>query len=375
MVPPATIKLFTTPSSWIEGESIRQLETVARLPGMIHVAGFPDLHPGKGGPVGAAMLSSTIFYPYLAGSDVGCGMSMFATDIQMSKVKPEKWAKKFKSLETPWDGDVTEQLNEYDAVSEGFDSSLGTVGSGNHFAEFLKIKQIFDPSYFRFCGLKDNKLFLLVHSGSRGLGERLLRSHVDIHRDGGLTAGSEEARAYLAAHNNCVKWAEANRSLIAYRLASQIDSDVILESAGNWCHNSITPVEYEGRECFLHRKGASPTDEDTFVVIPGSRGSYSYVVKPLDERVDNLWSVAHGAGRRWGRNDCKGRLREKYSAESLKRTRLGSYVICDDKELLYEEAPQAYKEIESVIDDMVTHGLIAVLAILEPVLTYKVRKY
>lgn len=68
------INLFTTPSSWIEGESLRQLQQVASLPGMLSVAGFPDLHPGKGRPVGSVMLSKGILYPHLVGSNVGCGM-------------------------------------------------------------------------------------------------------------------------------------------------------------------------------------------------------------------------------------------------------------------------------------------------------------
>ena len=84
------ISLFASDASWIEGESLRQLERVASLPGMAKVAGFPDLHPGKGSPVGAAMLSKGEFYPYLVGSDVGCGMGLFATDLSVLKAKPEK---------------------------------------------------------------------------------------------------------------------------------------------------------------------------------------------------------------------------------------------------------------------------------------------
>jgi len=79
-------------------------------------------------------------------------------------------------------------------------------------------------------------------------------------------------------------------------------------------------------------------------------------------------------GRKWGRNECSGRLANRYTAESLRKTQLGSYVICEDKDLLYEEAPQAYKNIESVISDMVSFGLIQVVARFTPLLTYKVRE-
>jgi release factor H-coupled RctB family protein len=313
-----------------------------------------------------------MFYPYLVGSDVGCGMALFDTDLDAAKAKPEKWAKKLKGLEEPWDGDITAWLKDYGVEPDGFGSSLGTIGMGNHFAELLKVKEVFDEHYFRFCGLKRDVLFLLVHSGSRGLGERLLRSHVDVHRDGGLMAGGEEAERYLQAHDNCVKWAQANRYLIACRLIWQIDSWAGVGHSGDWCHNSITLVESEGKTSFLHRKGAAPSDE-VCVIIPGSRGACSYLVKPIGDQEANLWSVAHGAGRKWGRNECEGRLREKYSADSMRKTKLGSFVICEDKDLLYEEAPQAYKDIDAVIADMVGFGLVKVVATFTPILTYKVR--
>ena len=124
---------------------------------------------------------------------------------------------------------------------------------------------------------------------------------------------------------------------------------------------------------FLHRKGAAPSDRG-LVIIPGSRGSHSYLVAPVGDQQRNLWSVAHGAGRKWNRSECKGRLRDRYRAGSLTRTKLGSYVICEDKELLYEEAPQAYKDIQGVIEDMISFGLIRVIATFSPLLTYKVRE-
>ncbi len=366
------INIFATAKSWLEGEALQQLERVASLPGMMRVAAYPDLHPGKGGPVGAAMLSEGIFYPYLVGSDVGCGMALFATDLTTAKAKPEKWSKKLSGLEEPWDGDAVAWLAERGATPEGFTASLGTIGSGNHFTELLRVHQVADEECFRQLDLDAKQLYLLVHSGSRGLGELLLHTHVDAHRDGGLTVGdAAESENYLARHDNAVAWAVANRELIACRLLEQLGSDYrrILDLT----HNSITRQDVAGTECFLHRKGAVPSDQG-MVVIPGSRGTLSYLVAPAGAQSANLWSVAHGAGRKWGRSDCAGRLRDKFTAESLRKTKLGSYVICEDRDLLYEEAPQAYKDIDAVINDMVGLGLITVVATLTPVLTYKVRK-
>ena len=85
----------------------------------------------------------------------------------------------------------------------------------------------------------------------------------------------------------------------------------------------------------------------------------------------SLYSLAHGAGRKWKRGECHGRLGHKYKREDLYRTALGSRVVCGNKELLYDEAPQAYKNCETVINDMVDAGLIEVVAKLRPVLTFK----
>ncbi|HEX4909480.1 MAG TPA: RtcB family protein, partial [Permianibacter sp.] len=117
--------------------------------------------------------------------------------------------------------------------------------------------------------------------------------------------------------------------------------------------------------------GATPADAGP-VIIPGSRGDYSYLVQPLvDDR--SLRSLAHGAGRKWQRSDCKDRLRQRYTAEQLTRTTFGSRVICADRSLLFEEAPDAYKPIDSVIGALRDAGLVKLLARLKPVLTYKTR--
>jgi release factor H-coupled RctB family protein len=365
------ISLLTSAASWIEGESLRQLERVASLPGMAKVVGFPDLHPGKGSPIGAAMLSRGAFYPYLVGSDVGCGMGLFATDLSVAKAKPEKWSKRLNYLEESWDGDAAAWLEDRGGRGDGFNGSIGTIGGGNHFAELLRLCEVNDHEAFKALGLDEDALVLLVHSGSRGLGDALLRSHTDRFRDGSLTAGSEESESYLKQHSNAIAWGTANRELIALRFLDQLGSGY--RTVTDLVHNSVMPRTTGDDLCFLHRKGAAPSDAGA-VVIPGSRGAASYLVMPTGEQEKNLWSVAHGAGRKWKRSECEGRLRERYSAESLRKTGLGSYVICENKGLLYEEAPQAYKDIETIIGDMVSFGLIRVIASFTPLLTYKVRE-
>ena len=215
------------------------------------------------------------------------------------------------------------------------------------------------------------QLAILVHSGSRGLGESILRAHVTEHRASGVAGESFVGEEYLNGHNSAIRWAKANRALIARRFTSKLGAEA--ECVWDGCHNSITRHESNGEVVWIHRKGAVAADGD-FVVIPGSRGSLSYVVKPTSDGESHAWSLAHGAGRKWARSDARQRMRERFSVSELAQTRLGGRVICEERDLLYEEAPAAYKNIEAVIQDLVDAGLVSVIATFRPLLTYKTRK-
>jgi release factor H-coupled RctB family protein len=93
--------------------------------------GMPDLHPGKGYPIGAAFISQNLFYPYLVGSDVGCGMALWQTNILSHKVKLDRFVKKLDDLDEPWEGDINSWLGDYQLDGDQFNSSLGTIGGGN----------------------------------------------------------------------------------------------------------------------------------------------------------------------------------------------------------------------------------------------------
>src|SRR5260221_675096 len=253
----ATVRLFASARSWIEGEAVRQLYATAKLDGVCQAVGLPDLHPGKGSPVGAAFVTEGIIYPHVIGGDIGCGMA--------------------------------------------------------------------------------------------------------------VEADSFAAGEYLRGHDFAVRWAKASRELIAKRFVAALGA----EAACLWdgCHNSIPRHEVG----WIHRKGAVAADGD-FVVIPGSRGSLSYIVRPVGDGESHAWSLAHGAGRKWARSDARQRMRERFGMQQLLQTPLGSRVVCEERDLLYEEAPAAYKNIEAVIADLVAAGLVSVIATLRPLLTYKTRK-
>ncbi|BCJ49049.1 hypothetical protein Asp14428_05240 [Actinoplanes sp. NBRC 14428] len=177
----STVTVFASPSSWIESDAIAQCHRVAALDGMTHVAGMPDLHPGKGAPIGAAM-TSAVLYPFLVGSDIGCGIAVFP--IRIKRPVPERLAARFPDLDRPveagdlpgygWDGEIP----------AGHTEGLGTVGRGNHFVELARVGEVLDAGHARRLGLAGGDLLLIVHSGSRGLGERILRAHTEVHGAG-----------------------------------------------------------------------------------------------------------------------------------------------------------------------------------------------
>ncbi len=245
--------------------------------------------------------------------------------------------------------------------------------------EFQAIATVENNEKLNATGLSQDRLFLLVHSGSRGIGEVILRHHVDLYKAAGLDVSSPEAADYLSRHNDALLWARLNRSVIARRILKMVNSEIV--PLVDIPHNLLSLENIGGEKLWLHRKGAATTNQKHYrkhkfldiAIIPGSRGSLSYIVHTLGDGIKNLHSLAHGAGRKWNRKSCKNRLSKRFSKNDLLQTNLGSHVICDDKELLYEEAPEAYKNIDLVINSLVAAGLIEVIATLKPVVTYKKR--
>ena len=310
------------------------------------------------------------FIPHLVGTDIGCGMSLWQTELLAGKTKVDKLARRLHGLEGAWQGDLSALLHQSNIEPTTFDRSLGTIGGGNHFAELQKFHSVFAPDFFELSNIDTRTIFLLVHSGSRGFGEHVLKEYQASNANRGQQIDSDEGIRYLVSHDKAVRWAELNRQLIAMRFISALGTVGV--RLLDICHNSVTEEWLNGSSCLMHRKGAAPSDRGP-IVIPGSRGALSYLVEAIGNQNLNLSTLAHGAGRKWKRSECKGRLANKFSKASLGQTDLGSKVICDDKELLYEEAPQAYKNVDVVVDSLVAMKLIKVLATLTPVVTYKTR--
>ncbi|MEH0974407.1 RNA ligase RtcB family protein [Micromonospora sp. CPCC 205546] len=358
---PATVAVFASPTSWIESDALAQCQQVAALDGMIHVAAMPDLHPGKGAPIGAAM-ASTVLYPFLVGSDIGCGIAVFP--IRLKRAVPERLAARFPDLDHPLDPERDADDPAWAVVTGGIPAGhtegLGTVGRGNHFVELARVGTVFEPGHASRLGLDAGDLVLVVHSGSRGLGERVLRAHTEAHGAG----PAPDPAAYLAAHDDAVRWGALNRRLLAARVAHALGAEPT-EPVVDQCHNLVQVRD----GVYLHRKGAAPGDGRD-VLVAGTRGTPSYLVA-AHAGPDANHSVAHGAGRKMSRADALRRSRAKHTVEELRRTPVGSLVVCGDRQLLFEEAPTAYKRIERVIGDLVAHELATPVATTVPLVTYK----
>jgi release factor H-coupled RctB family protein len=364
------VEVIASPKTWMESDAVQQLRATAALPGMRRAVGMPDLHPGKGAPIGAVFACEGWVYPYLIGNDIGCGMSLWRTDLRRKDAKLDRWERRLVDLDGEWSGDTAGWLADGPVDPTAHDASLGTIGLGNHFAEIQLVEQVLDSEAASSIGLEADRLQLLVHSGSRGFGEAVLRRHVDRFANAGLEDGSQVQSEYLAQHEHAVAWARRNRDLIAWRFLDAIGAEA--ESLLDVAHNTVERGTLHTREVWLHRNGATPSDRGP-VVIAGTRGTLSYLVQPSGDGEANLRTLAHGAGRKWKRSEARGRLEQRFRAQDLVRTPLGGRVICEDRSLLYEEAPQAYKDVDRVVGDLVAVGAASVIATLRPLLTYKTR--
>jgi release factor H-coupled RctB family protein len=295
---------------------------------------------------------------------------LFKTDLVQRDIKLNRWTNLGFDLEHPWQGSVEEVLAASELESTDYDQVLGTLGGGNHFAELQMVDEVLDAKAFKLFGLGKQQLVVLIHSGSRGLGESILCDYVAEHQASGSDPESFAASDYVQGHDLAVQWARVNRGLLAQRFVQQLGAEAAL--LWDACHNSITLREHEGESVWVHRKGAVAAESEA-VVIPGSRGSLSYLVKPLGDGEHRAWSLAHGAGRKWARSEARVRMRERFGKHQLTQTPLGGRVICEERDLLYEEAPAAYKNIEDVIQELVNAGLASVIATFRPLLTYKTR--
>ncbi|NBZ89922.1 RNA ligase RtcB family protein [Stagnihabitans tardus] len=356
----ARISPFYSSQAWIEGRAEDQLAQVAAWPGMAAVAGFPDLHPGRFGPVGAAFLADRI-WPQLVGPDIGCGMALWRLDLPRHRLKIDKAVRRLAVLDRGADPD--EAASAWAAAGlEGVIGAegLGSIGGGNHFCELQAVEEAVPEA----TTLRPGDLCLLVHSGSRGRGAQIFEG-LDVSWKQGYAADSAAGQRYLALHDAAMAWARLNRALIAGLAAEALScaASLICDTV----HNQV--VARDG--LWLHRKGAAGADRG-LVPLAGSRDAPSYLMSVTDSVPEALGSVSHGAGRRYDRASMHGRVRKtKSDLAALTRNRFGGRVVCEDRDLLMEEAGPAYKNPEAVMRDLSDLGLARPIARLVPLITFK----
>lgn len=362
---PAIVRRFYTDKSWVEGETLRQLDQMACLNGARTLAAFPDLHPGKYGATGVALLADRL-HPLLIGNDIGCGMSLFMLDQPVRKLRLDKAELRLRELEMQEISDTGEMLAASGLPHNLLPEGLGTIGGGNHFCELQAVDELFAGSSEH--AFDSQALYLLVHSGSRGLGASVFAEFLAAENsvNEGLEIGSPAYTRWKEKHDQCVKWASLNRRMIAERAAKALHSDYRL--IADVPHN-VVRVQHDG---IVHHKGAAVANAGDLVPVAGSRASLSYMVRVRDEVQQSLGAISHGAGRKYDRGSMQGRIGKLRSQrEQLLRNPWGGRAICDDRALMVEEAASAYKDSAQVVADLEAHHLVERVAAMRPLLTYK----
>lgn len=285
------------------------------------------------------------------------------------------------------------------AVKRG--AQLSTIGGGNHFIELGRVDQIFDPAAEEKLGLSEGQLTVMIHTGSRGFGHQICNDYTELMLTAaarmkleipskGLAAvpiNSKEGRRYLAAMACAVNFAFCNRQWITHdirqafaRVLGGDDRDYDLGLVYDLAHNIAKFERVGGKELLIHRKGATralpaghPKNPQRYrdighpVLIPGSMGTASYVIAARPEVEQTYYSVNHGAGRVLSRRAA----RREIGVEELRRS-LGEVMVADrDYRAYLDEAPQAYKDIEAVVDTFTRIGFTRRMARLLPVASIK----
>lgn len=278
------------------------------------------------------------------------------------------------------------------AKARGADQ-LGTLGAGNHFVEVERVEKIFDPAAAQALGLFENQVTVLIHTGSRGLGHQIATDYIAImmramakygiilpdRELAGAPFKSPEGQNYFKAMSAGANFAWANRQLIT-QAVRKAWRKVLGEPGGplaivyDVAHNIAKIEEYEidgvKKMVVVHRKGATRAFPNQPVLIPGSMGTASYVLIGQTESLkQSFGSTCHGAGRRLSRTQAK---REVWGADlKTKLAQEGIVVKAGSLAGLAEEAPQAYKDVNQVVEVVHRLGIATKVARLKPLAVIK----
>lgn len=334
-----------------------------------HVALMADAHFGMGATVGSVIPTQGAVIPAAVGVDIGCGMIAVQTQFQrrdlpkdratvreaIEKAIPLSAGRYNKKITPSAQLRITELEDRAiqagftpEAYSPNWRKQLGSLGSGNHFIEI--------------CLDEDDRVWTFLHSGSRGVGNRIAQHHIRVAKDNMEAQGIQLAERDLAWLNEGTEdfdryiqellWAQHFALLNREEMMDRVN-----EELGNWvgepvqeqrrinAHHNFTEQETHcGITMWVTRKGAIRARSGEWAAIPGSMGTASYIVtgKGNDE---SFHSAPHGAGRQYSRRAAK----RKFTQQDL-RDAMGDIEYRDDPAFI-DEIPQAYKPIDQVMED------------------------
>lgn len=269
----------------------------------------------------------------------------------------------------------------------------GTLGSGNHFMEVQVVEEVYDKETADAFRLEKGQVTLMIHSGSRGFGYQVCDDYVrgmvrclekyDISVPDRQLAcapvNSEEGKAYLGAMRCAANYAWANRQclmhlarLVFERALHMSPKDLGMDLIYDVAHNiaKIEKYNINGKEKTLcvHRKGATrafPPGHPELpakyqktgqpVIIPGDMGTNSYLLAGTNGAEDTFYSTCHGAGRRLSRSAAIKACRGRSISRELENK--GIIVKSSGRETIAEEAPEAYKNVNEVVNVVAGAGI------------------
>lgn len=373
--------------SWasdLDGKAMAQAQRSSKLPFVEgHIALMPDAHYGMGATIGSVIPTRGAIIPAAVGVDIGCGMiaaelpftsNALPDDLhdlhsRIAQVVPAGVGKAHESRNSMryWPGDsIAPDLTGRQTTKAT--TQFGTLGSGNHFVEV--------------CLDERDVVWVVLHSGSRGIGNELAKIHIDGAKGlmkryhigledpdlAYLVEDTPEFDAYIADMMWAQAYAMGNREAmldaVLEALVIEIGQDFVLRSRINCHHNYTEREHHNGKNVWLTRKGAIRAREGDRGVIPGSMGTQSYIVSGLGNP-SSYMSCSHGAGRRMSRGQAKREL----DLDGLRTAMAGKTWNETQAEALLDEDPRSYKDIDQVMADQ--QDLVTIDHTLHQILNYK----
>ena len=357
-------------ASILERETREQARRASTMPFIFpRYVLMPDAHLGKGATVGSGIPTLGAIMPAAVGVDIGCGMYAVRTQFTMTDVHLDTQGS-LSSLRESIEGEIPLSAGKYNQYThgdvrdlvkeleslEGIDSAeeiagnwrlqLATLGSGNHFIEV--------------SADQENRVWLFLHSGSRGVGNKLAQKHIRIAQESCkgkplpdrdlayLTEDTQEFWDYIRDLRWAQHFALLNREGMMRRVIACFEKwigEQIKKTHVVQCHHNYTMLEHHyGKQVWMSRKGAIDASEGTWGLIPGSMGAASYVVTGKGN-AEALNTAPHGAGRNYSRSAAK----KKFTMDQLETAMAG--IEWRHTSAFLDEAPEAYKPIDVVMED------------------------